>query len=73
MAACEVNSKSVKRGIEFLTIQQNNWNEKYFTAVGFPKVFYLKYHGYSEYFPLLALARYNNLMSSNSKKPLFGV
>ncbi len=73
MAAGEVNSKSVKRGIEFLTIQQNNWNEKYFTAVGFPKVFYLKYHGYSEYFPLLALARYNNLMSSNSKKPLFGV
>ncbi len=73
MSAGQIDSDSVKKGINFLTLKKNQWYEKYFTAVGFPKVFYLKYHGYSEYFPLLALSRYNNLISSNSKKPLFGV
>ena len=29
-----------------------------FTGTGFPKVFYLKYHMYGLYFPLMALARY---------------
>ena len=33
----------------------------------FPKVFYLKYHGYSKYFPLLALSKYKNLVKSNSQ------
>ena len=37
------------------------WEEPWFTAPGFPRVFYLKYHGYSKYFPLWALARYRNL------------
>ena len=73
MSAGLIDSDTVKKGINFLTLKKNQWYEKYFTAVGFPKVFYLKYHGYSEYFPLLALSRYNNLISSNSKKPLFGV
>ncbi|MAZ46504.1 MAG: squalene--hopene cyclase [Rickettsiales bacterium] len=73
MSAGQIDSDTVKKGINFLTLKKNQWYEKYFTAVGFPKVFYLKYHGYSEYFPLLALSRYNNLISSNSKKPLFGV
>ena len=34
------------------------WDEEPFTGTGFPKVFYLKYHLYSLYFPLMALARY---------------
>ncbi len=33
-----------------------------YTAVGFPRVFYLRYHGYRLFFPLLALARYRNLL-----------
>jgi len=73
MSAGQIDSDTVKKGINFLTLKKSQWYEKYFTAVGFPKVFYLKYHGYSEYFPLLALSRYNNLISSNSKKTLFGV
>ena len=73
MAAGEISSKSVEKGINYLADKKNNWDERYYTAVGFPKVFYLKYHGYSEYFPLLALSRYSTLMNSNSKKSLFGV
>ena len=31
------------------------------------QVFYLRYHGYSKFFPLWALARYRNLRSTNSR------
>jgi len=37
------------------------WYEPWFTAPGFPRVFYLKYHGYSKYFPVWALIRYRTL------------
>lgn len=63
MAAGEVNSKEVKTGIDFiLGAQQADgvWNDECFTAPGFPKVFFLKYHGYDKFFPLWALARYRN-------------
>lgn len=63
MAAGEAHSPEVKAGIDFiLRTQQANgvWNDKCFTAPGFPKVFYLKYHGYDKFFPLWALARYRN-------------
>jgi squalene-hopene/tetraprenyl-beta-curcumene cyclase len=63
IAAGEVNSQEVKNGIEFLLKQQNSdgvWDDKCFTAPGFPRVFYLKYHGYDKFFPLWALARYRN-------------
>jgi squalene-hopene/tetraprenyl-beta-curcumene cyclase len=58
------NSESVERGIRFLTQGQKedgSWDETEFTATGFPRVFYLKYHMYRNYFPLLALGRYRNL------------
>ncbi len=64
MAAGEVDSIEVKRGIEYLLEQQQEgglWCDNVFTAPGFPRVFYLKYHGYSKFFPLWALARYRNL------------
>lgn len=64
MSAGEIRSEAVRRGIEFLlNRQQPNglWNDPEFNAPGFPRVFYLKYHGYDKYFPLLALARYRNL------------
>jgi squalene-hopene/tetraprenyl-beta-curcumene cyclase len=64
LAAGEVNSNAVSRGIEYLlrTQQENGqWSDPTFTAPGFPRVFYLKYHGYCAYFPLWALAAYRNL------------
>jgi squalene-hopene/tetraprenyl-beta-curcumene cyclase len=63
MAAGEAHSKEVKAGIDFiLRTQQADgvWNDECFTAPGFPRVFYLKYHGYDKFFPLWALARYRN-------------
>ena len=44
------------------------WAEQPYTAVGFPRVFYLRYHGYRRYFPLLALARYRNLRRGNTRR-----
>ena len=70
MAAGEVHSKTVERGIQFLLNAQAKdglWHDPGFTAPGFPRVFYLKYHGYDKLFPLWALARYNNLRFSSVK------
>ena len=70
MAAGEVESEPVRRGIEYLLAaprSDGKWDEKYYNAVGFPRVFHLLYHGYSAYFPAWALARYRNLIRSNTK------
>jgi squalene-hopene/tetraprenyl-beta-curcumene cyclase len=67
MSSGEVDSHSVRRGIAFLQRRQQPngfWSDPEFNAPGFPRVFYLKYHGYDKYFPLLALARYRNLMAA---------
>jgi squalene-hopene/tetraprenyl-beta-curcumene cyclase len=64
MAAGEVHSESVRNGIQYLLRNQCDdhlWEEPWFTAPGFPRVFYLRYHGYSKFFPLWALARYRTL------------
>ncbi|HVS26290.1 MAG TPA: squalene--hopene cyclase [Burkholderiales bacterium] len=66
MAAGEADAPEVARGAEHLlgTQQANGlWNDPGFTAPGFPRVFYLKYHGYDKFFPLWALARYYNQRS----------
>ncbi len=63
MAAGEADSPEVKAGIDFILREQQAdgvWDDKCFTAPGFPKVFFLKYHGYDKFFPLWALARYRN-------------
>ena len=76
MAAGEVDSEAVRRGVEFLMNadrEGGKWREEHFNAVGFPKVFYLRYHGYSAFFPLMALARYRNLRRSNTRSPAFGL
>jgi squalene-hopene/tetraprenyl-beta-curcumene cyclase len=68
MAAGETNHPAVKRGIGYLMHMQardGTWEEAHFTATGFPRVFYLRYHGYAKYFPLWALARYRNLKAAN--------
>jgi squalene-hopene/tetraprenyl-beta-curcumene cyclase len=67
MATGQVRSEAVRRGIDYLLGTQNGagfWSDPGFTAPGFPRVFYLKYHGYSAYFPLWALAAYRNLIRS---------
>jgi squalene-hopene/tetraprenyl-beta-curcumene cyclase len=61
LAAGEWASPQVRAGIQYLVSTQRvdgNWSEEQFTGTGFPKVFYLKYHMYSLYFPLMALSRY---------------
>ncbi len=76
MAAGEVGRAEVRRGIEYLlrTAQGGErWAEDLYTAVGFPRVFYLRYHGYAHYFPLWALARYRNLMRSPLPRVSFGM
>jgi squalene-hopene/tetraprenyl-beta-curcumene cyclase len=64
MAAGEVKSEAVARGVERLLVMQGTdgrWHDPGFNAPGFPRVFYLKYHGYDHYFPYWALARYRHL------------
>ncbi len=76
MAAGEVDHPAVARGIQFLTEHPRrgaDWEEPWYTAVGFPRVFYLRYHGYRFYFPLWALARYRNLKRGNSRDVAFGI
>ncbi|MGJ3260945.1 MAG: squalene--hopene cyclase [Rhodospirillales bacterium] len=76
IAAGEINSNSVRRGIEYLMSAPRDggkWDEEYFNAVGFPRVFYLRYHGYSAYFPMWTLARYVNLSRANERTPKYGM
>lgn len=76
MAAGEAKSDAVARGIVWLQANQNDegeWAEDDYTGGGFPRVFYLRYHGYRRYFPLWALARYRNLQASNSGKVPYGM
>lgn len=54
----------IERGIDWLIQRQNptgDWDEVEFTGTGFPKVFYLRYTGYRQYFPLMALGLYQEL------------
>ena len=61
MAAGLTNHKAVERGIYYLLDTQRpdgGWDEPEFTGTGFPRVFYLRYHYYPIYFPLLALGQF---------------
>ena len=69
MAAGHTDSPAVKRGIQYLLQSQQpdgTWHDEDFTAPGFPRVFYLKYHGYTLYFPLWALASYQARLAEHS-------
>jgi squalene-hopene/tetraprenyl-beta-curcumene cyclase len=76
MAAGAVDHPAVTGGIAYLTATQGAdgfWNEPRYTATGFPRVFYLRYHGYSKFFPLWALARYRNIKSGNARAVAYGM
>jgi len=75
-AAGENDHPAVARGIEWLTQNQREdglWPEDTYTGGGFPRVFYLRYHGYAKFFPLWAMARYRNLKRSNAPATQFGM
>lgn len=76
MAAGEVDHPAVERGIRYLLDKQREdglWEEEHYTGTGFPRVFYLRYHGYPKYFPLWAIARYRNLKRTNSRELPLGM
>lgn len=63
LSAGESDSPAVEAGVHHLLKTQlanGFWHDDGFNAPGFPKFFYLKYHGYDKFFPLWALARYRN-------------
>ncbi|MCB8880010.1 squalene--hopene cyclase [Acidisoma cellulosilytica] len=75
MAAGQADHPAVARGIAWLqSVQKDDgeWDEAPYNAVGFPKVFYLRYHGYRLFFPLMAMARYRNLQQGNSRQVQWG-
>ena len=76
MAAGEVDHPAVARGIAYLQQTQDAtglWRQDAYTGGGFPRVFYLRYHGYPKFFPLWALARYRNLRRSNVRRVAYGM
>ncbi len=76
MATGDVNEPAVARGVAYLQKNQGSdgfWEEARYTATGFPRVFYLRYHGYRKYFPLWAMARYRNLTAGNDRTVRFGM
>jgi squalene-hopene/tetraprenyl-beta-curcumene cyclase len=76
MACGDAHHPAVARGVDYLLRTQGSdgfWDEDRYTATGFPRVFYLRYHGYRRYFPLWALARYRNLTVRNDRTIAFGM
>ena len=76
MSADAVEDEAVQKGVCYLTQAPKDgarWDEQNWSGTGFPRVFYLKYHGYASYFPLWAVARYKNLMASNDRKVKWGL
>jgi len=75
LAAGDTRSDSVAKGVRWLIERQHrdgSWDElvpgrngeSYYTGTGFPRVFYLGYHLYKQYFPLLALTTYERAMQN---------
>jgi squalene-hopene/tetraprenyl-beta-curcumene cyclase len=76
MASGDVNHPAVARGIRYLQETQSAdglWPQEEYTGGGFPRVFYLRYHGYPKFFPLWAVARYRNLKLGNSHRVAYGL
>jgi squalene-hopene/tetraprenyl-beta-curcumene cyclase len=64
LAAGRHDLPEVRRGVRYLAQRQRKnggWEERHFTGAGFPRVFYLRYHGYCQFFPLWAINVYSRL------------
>ena len=73
LAAGDTRSESVARGIAYLLRTQKkdgSWKESQYTGTGFPRVFYLAYHLYRIYFPLMALTAYAKTTAAESLEQL---
>jgi squalene-hopene/tetraprenyl-beta-curcumene cyclase len=67
LAAGELDGAAVRRGVRWLLEAQTadgTWQQEPWTGTGFPKVFYLNYHHYRHYFPLMALAQVQSARAS---------
>jgi squalene-hopene/tetraprenyl-beta-curcumene cyclase len=67
MAIYGPHDPGVCKGIQYLIESQDaagSWNEPWFTGTGFPRVFYLRYHLYCLYFPIMCLGRWLKELSS---------
>lgn len=78
MAAGEVRSSEAARAADWLKDAPREedsprWKEDLYTGTGFPKVFYLKYHGYAAFFPLWATARYDRMVRANDPRQGWGM
>ena len=76
MAAGLADDQAVERGVAWLLEHQDEdglWPQEHYTGGGFPRVFYLRYHGYPKFFPLWAVARYRNLKRANSREVAWGM
>jgi len=67
MAVFGPEDQAVEHALQWLCETQNaegSWDEAWFTGTGFPEVYYLRYHLYRLYFPLMALARHRRLTAA---------
>ena len=73
LAANDTRSDSLQRGIAYLLRTQRrdgSWDESLYTGTGFPRVFYLMYYMYRQYFPLLALTAYTRAAAAPEEERL---
>src|SRR5438270_13906371 len=66
LEANDTRNDCVAKGIAYLLRTQKKdgyWDEPYYTGTGFPRVFYLMYHMYRQYFPLIALTTYKKVIA----------
>jgi squalene-hopene/tetraprenyl-beta-curcumene cyclase len=71
IAAGRASTEPVRRGIDYLVETQladGSWDESSFTGTGFPRVFYLQYHYYRVYFPMMAIARYRSAIRMRDRR-----
>jgi len=73
LAANDTRNDSLQHGIAYLLKTQRrdgSWDESLYTGTGFPRVFYLMYYMYRQYFPLLALTTYAKASAASQEEQL---
>jgi squalene-hopene/tetraprenyl-beta-curcumene cyclase len=73
LAASDTRSDSVQRGAAYLLktqLRDGSWDEAWYTGTGFPRVFYLMYYMYRQYFPMIALTTYARATAVSQEEQL---